>query len=91
MKFIIVVYWFHVMYRITGGKFGGEMANLKKVLILTTKGRKSVEILSAPLDILNAMADISSSPRIAETTRSSWYHATSRAIQVMTIQVKDKR
>ena len=50
MKFIIKLFiGFHVfMYRITGGKFGGEMGKFK-VLILTTKGRKFGKILSAPL------------------------------------------
>ena len=40
---------FHVfMYRLTGGKFGSEMRGFK-VLILTTKGRKSGKIFSNPV------------------------------------------
>lgn len=36
------------MYRLTGGKLGGSMGRFK-VLILTTKGRKSGRILSNPV------------------------------------------
>ena len=36
------------MYRMTNGRFGGEMRGFK-VLILTTKGRKSGRILHTPL------------------------------------------
>ncbi len=40
---------FHVwMYRMTAGKFGGEMRGFK-VLILTTRGRKSGKTVSTPL------------------------------------------
>jgi deazaflavin-dependent oxidoreductase (nitroreductase family) len=36
------------MYRLTGGKFGSEMRGFK-VLVLTTKGRKSGRVFSTPL------------------------------------------
>ncbi len=40
---------FHVwLYRLTGGKIGGSMGKFK-VLLLTTKGRKTGKILTSPL------------------------------------------
>ncbi len=50
MKFIQNMFmgFFVWMYRQTGGKFGGNMGRFK-VLILTTKGRKSGKILSNPV------------------------------------------
>ena len=93
MKFIIKLFiGFHVfIYRITGGKFGGEMGKFK-VLILTTKGRKSGKILSAPLGyferdggyfIVASNNGASNSP--------SWYHNIKGNPGDVTIQVKDKK
>ena len=50
MKFIqrLFMSFFVWLYRQTGGKFGGSMGRFK-VLILTTKGRKSGKILSNPV------------------------------------------
>ena len=93
MKFIIKLFiGFHVfMYRITGGKFGGKMLGFK-VLILTTKGRKSGKILSAPLGyferdggylIVASNNGASNSP--------SWYHNIKANPDDVNIQVKDKK
>lgn len=50
MKILFKVFLgLHVwLYRLTNGKFGGEMRGFK-VLILTTKGRKSGKTLHTPL------------------------------------------
>ena len=45
-KFFIDFYVF--LYRLTGGKFGGELGRFK-VLILTTKGARSGKLRSHPL------------------------------------------
>ncbi len=50
MRFLFKLFMgLHVfIYRLTGGKLGGSMGKFK-VLILTTKGRKSGKILSNPV------------------------------------------
>ncbi len=55
MEFILKLFMaLHVfLYRLSGGKFGGDMRGFK-VLILTTKGRKSGKIVSSPLVLLKA-------------------------------------
>jgi deazaflavin-dependent oxidoreductase (nitroreductase family) len=78
------------MYRLTGGKFGGELGKFK-VLILTTKGRKSGKIRSSPVGyferdggyfIVASNSGASNSP--------SWYHNIKANPDEVKIQVKDK-
>ena len=93
MKFIIKLFiGFHVfMYRITGGKFGGEMRGFK-VLILTTKGRKSGKILSAPLGYFERDGGyIIVASNNGASNSPSWYHNIKANPDDVTIQVKDKK
>jgi len=93
MKFIFKLFiGFHVfMYRITGGKFGGEMRGFK-VLILTTKGRKSGKILSAPLGYFERDGGyIIVASNNGASNSPSWYHNIKANPDDVTIQVKDKK
>ncbi len=93
MKFIIKLFiGFHVfMYRITGGKFGGEMRGFK-VLILTTKGRKSGKILSAPLGYFERDGGyIIVASNNGASNSPSWYHNIKANPDDVKIQVKDKK
>ena len=93
MKFIIKLFiGFHVfMYRITGGKFGGEMRGFK-VLILTTKGRKSGKILSAPLGYFERDGGyIIVASNNGASNSPSWYHNIKANPDDVNIQVKDKK
>jgi deazaflavin-dependent oxidoreductase (nitroreductase family) len=83
---------FHVfIYRLTGGKFGSEMRGFK-VLILTTKGRKSGKILSNPVGYFERdggyliVASNGGQPR-----HPSWYHNIKGNPDDVMIQVKDKK
>ena len=93
MKFIIKLFiGFHVfMYRITGGKFGGEMRGFK-VLILTTKGRKSGKILPAPLGYFERDGGyIIVASNNGASNSPSWYHNIKANPDDVKIQVKDKK
>lgn len=93
LKFIIKLFiGFHVfMYRITGGKFGGEMGKFK-VLILTTKGRKSGKILSAPLGYFERDGGyIIVASNNGNDKQPSWYYNIKGNPADVTIQVKDKK
>ena len=93
MKFIFKLFiGFHVfMYRITGGKFGGEMRGFK-VLILTTKGRKSGKILSAPLGYFERDGGyIIVASNNGASNSPSWYHNIKANPGDVTIQIKDKK
>ena len=93
MKFIFKLFiGFHVfMYRITGGKFGGEMCGFK-VLILTTKGRKSGKILSAPLGYFERDGGyIIVASNNGNDKQPSWYYNIKGNPGDVTIQVKDKK
>ena len=93
MKFIIKLFiGFHVfIYRITGGKFGGEMLGFK-VLILTTKGRKSGKILSAPLGYFERDGGyIIVASNNGASNSPSWYHNIKANPDDVKIQVKDKK
>ena len=93
MKFIFKLFiGFHVfMYRITGGKFGGEMRGFK-VLILTTKGRKSGKILPAPLGYFERDGGyIIVASNNGASNSPSWYHNIKANPDDVTIQVKDKK
>ena len=93
MKFIFKLFiGFHVfIYRLTGGKFGGEMRGFK-VLILTTKGRKSGKILSAPLGYFERDGGyIIVASNNGASNSPSWYHNIKANPDDVTIQVKDKK
>jgi F420H(2)-dependent quinone reductase len=92
MKFLIKLFTgLHVfLYRLTGGKFGSEMGGFK-VLVLTTKGRRSGKILSAPLGYFerdNGYFIVASNN--GQPTNPSWYYNIKGNPDDVTIQVKDK-
>ena len=82
---------FHVfMYRLTGGKFGGEMRGFK-VLILTTKGRKSGKIFSNPVGYFERDGGyIIVASNGGAVSHPSWYHNIKGNPEDVTIQVMDK-
>jgi deazaflavin-dependent oxidoreductase (nitroreductase family) len=83
---------FHVnMYRMTGGKLGSEMRGFK-VLILTTKGRKSGKILSNPVGYFERDGGyIIVASNGGATSHPSWYHNIKGNPDDVMIQVKDKK
>jgi deazaflavin-dependent oxidoreductase (nitroreductase family) len=79
------------MYRLTGGKFGSEMGGFK-VLILTTKGRKSGKILSLPLGYFERDGGyfiVASNSGAAKNP--AWHYNIKANPNDVTIQVKDKK
>ncbi len=78
------------IYRITGGKLGGEMRGFK-VLILTTKGRKSGKILSTPLGYFERDGGyIIVASNAGGEKHPAWYHNIKGNPEDVMIQVKDK-
>jgi deazaflavin-dependent oxidoreductase (nitroreductase family) len=93
MKFIFKLFLvLHVfMYRLTGGKLGGEMRGFK-VLILTTKGRKSGKFFSTPLGYFERDGSyIIVASNGGGTNHPSWYHNIKGNPDDVMIQVKDKK
>ena len=93
MKFIFKLFLgLHVlMYRLTGGKFGGKMRGFK-VLILTTKGRKSGKIFSTPLGYFERDGGyIIVASNGGATNHPSWYHNIKCNPDDVMIQVSDKK
>jgi deazaflavin-dependent oxidoreductase (nitroreductase family) len=93
MKFIFKLFiGFHVfMYRLTGGKFGSEMRGFK-VLILTTKGRKSGKIFSNPVGYFERDGGyIIVASNSGGASHPSWYHNIKGNPDDVMIQVKDKK
>ena len=79
------------MYRMTGGKFGSGMRGFK-VLILTTKGRKSGKIFSNPVGYFERDGGyIIVASNGGATSHPSWYHNIKGNPGDVTIQVKDKK
>ena len=79
------------LYRLTGGKFGGRMGKFD-VLILTTKGRKSGKILSAPLGYFERDGGyIIVASNNGNDKHPSWYYNIKGNPADVTIQVKDKK
>jgi deazaflavin-dependent oxidoreductase (nitroreductase family) len=78
------------MYRLTAGKFGGKMGTFK-VLILTTKGRKSGKIFSNPVGYFERDGGyfIVASNGGAKKNPSWYYNIKGNPDDVM-IQVNDK-
>jgi deazaflavin-dependent oxidoreductase (nitroreductase family) len=93
MKFLIKLFiGLHVfIYRLTSGKFGSEMRGFK-ILILTTKGRKSGKVLSVPLGYFerdNGYFIVASNN--GQPTHPSWYYNIKGNPDDVMIQVKDKK
>ena len=93
MKFIVKFFmglcvW---LYRLTNGKIGGSMGKFK-VLILTTKGRKSGKLFSNPVGYFERdggyfiVASKSGAP-----TNPAWYHNIKGNPDDVMIQVNDRR
>ena len=93
MNFIAKLFMgFHVgMYRLTGGKLGGSMGTFK-VLILTTKGRKSGNIFSNPVGYFERDGGyIIVASKGGSANHPSWYHNIKGNPYDVIIQVKDKK
>ena len=93
MKFIGKLFMgFYVwMYRLTGGKFGGSMGTFK-VLILTTKGRKSGKIRSNPVGYFerdDGYFIVASNGGAAKNP--AWYHNIKGNPNDVIIRVNDKK
>jgi len=93
MKFISKLFMkFYVwMYRLTAGKIGGSMGPFK-VLILTTKGRKSGRILSNPVGYFERDGGyliVASNSGAAKNP--GWYHNIKSNPNDVMIQVKDTK
>jgi len=83
---------FHVfMYRLTGGKFGSEMRGFK-VLILTTKGRKSGKTFSTPLGYFERDGGyIIVASNAGGAKHPAWYYNIKGNPDDVMIQVRDKK
>ena len=93
MKFIskLFIGFYVFMYRLTGGRFGGEMGAFK-VLILTTKGRKSGNIVSNPVGYFERDGGyLIVASNGGQDRHPAWYHNIKGNPADVTIQVKDKR
>jgi deazaflavin-dependent oxidoreductase (nitroreductase family) len=77
------------LYRLSGGKIGGDM-NGSKVLLLTTTGRKSGKARTVPLGSFDYQGGwvIVASNR-GQPTHPAWYHNLKNKPQV-SVQVFDK-
>jgi deazaflavin-dependent oxidoreductase (nitroreductase family) len=92
MKFLMRLFTgLHVfLYRLTGGKFGSEMGGFK-VLVLTTKGRKSGKIFSTPVGYFERDGGyLIVASNGGGTHDPSWYHNIVGNPDNVMIQVKDK-
>ena len=93
MKFVIKLFiGFHVlMYRLTGGKLGGEMRGFK-VLILTTRGNRSGRILSNPVGYFEHNGGyLIVASNGGNEKHPAWYHNIKGNPGDVVIQVKDKK
>ena len=78
------------IYRLTGGKLGGSMGKFK-VLILTTKGRKSGKILSNPVGYFERDGKyIIVASNGGADKNPSWYYNIKSNPNDVTIQVNEK-
>jgi deazaflavin-dependent oxidoreductase (nitroreductase family) len=78
------------LYRLTGGKLGGNLGRFK-VLILTTKGRKSGRIFSNPLGYFERDGGyFIVASNNGQEKNPSWYHNIKGNPEDVTIQVMDK-
>ena len=78
------------IYRLTGGKLGGSMGKFK-VLILTTKGRKTGKILSNPVGYFERDGKyIIAASNGGADKNPSWYYNIKGNPNDVTIQVNEK-
>ena len=78
------------IYRLTGGKLGGSMGKFR-VLILTTKGRKSGKILSNPVGYFERDGKyIIVASNSGNDKNPSWYYNIKSNPNDVTIQVNEK-
>lgn len=79
------------MYRLTGGKFGGEMPGFQ-ILILTAKGRKSGRMYSKPVGYFERDGGyIIVASNSGKASNPSWYYNIRGNPDDVIIQVKDKK
>ena len=93
MKFVIKLFiGFHVlMYRLTGGKLGGEMRGFK-VLILTTRGNRSGRMVSNPVGYFEHNGGyLIVASNGGNEKHPSWYYNIKGNPGNVVIQVKDKK
>lgn len=93
MKFLFKLFMgLHVfVYRLTGGKLGSEMRGFK-VLILTTKGRKSGKIFSNPVGYFERDGGyIIVASNNGQDNHPAWYHNIKGNPADVMIQAKDKK
>lgn len=93
MKFIMKLFLgLHVfLYRLTGGKFGGDMRGFK-ILILTTKGRKSGKIMSHPLGYFERDGGyLIVASNNGQSANPSWYYNIKGNPENVAIEVMDKK
>jgi len=77
------------LYRLTGGKLGGRMRGLN-VLLLTTTGRKSGKMRTAPLGFFDREGGyVIVASNGGQPTHPAWYHNLKSTPQA-TIQVLDR-
>lgn len=77
------------LYRLTGGKLGGQIRGFK-VLLLTTKGRKSGKTYITPLGCFdNESGYVIVASNAGQPSNPSWYYNLKSNPQV-TVQVLDK-
>jgi deazaflavin-dependent oxidoreductase (nitroreductase family) len=90
MKLINLFMALHVgLYRLSGGKLGGEMRGFK-VLLLTTTGRKSGKVRTLPLGFFDRQGGfVIVASNGGQPTHPAWYHNVMNQLQV-TVQVLDK-
>lgn len=86
-KLVMAIHVF--LYRLTGGRFGGQMRDFK-VLLLTTTGRKSGQKRTTPLGYFDYDGGYVITASNAGLPRNpGWYYNLKSKPQV-TVQVKDR-
>ncbi len=79
------------LYRVTKGKIGGSMGKFK-VLILTTKGRKSGNLRSNPVGYFERDGGYYIvASNLGRENNPAWYHNIKSNPNDVTIQVNDKK
>lgn len=87
-KIVMAVHTF--LYRLTRGRIGGKMFGFK-VLLLTTKVRRSGQLRTAPLGYIEDSGTyVICASNGGSDTHPAWYHNIKSNPQV-TIEVKEKR
>jgi deazaflavin-dependent oxidoreductase (nitroreductase family) len=77
------------LYRLSGGKLGGEMRGFK-VLLLTTTGRKSGKVRTVPLGFFGRQGGyVIVASNGGQPTHPAWYHNIKNQLHVR-VQVLDK-